>query len=64
VTLSRVGGSDHLYVYAPQNKTQNVVYQEVFDLSHIRIEQLRKESFVNIIIIIFCFIYNSATITI
>ncbi|XP_025413658.1 uncharacterized protein LOC112685849 [Sipha flava] len=29
VTLSRVGRPDHLYVYAPQNKIRNVVYQEV-----------------------------------
>jgi hypothetical protein len=29
VPLSRVGRPDHLYVYAPQNKSQNVVYQEV-----------------------------------
>ena len=29
VALSRVGRPDHLYVYAPQNKTQNVMYQEV-----------------------------------
>ncbi|XP_060855199.1 ATP-dependent DNA helicase pif1-like [Metopolophium dirhodum] len=29
VAFSRVGRPDHLYVYAPQNKTLNVVYQEV-----------------------------------
>jgi hypothetical protein len=29
VPLSRVGRPDHLYVFAPQNKTQNVVYREV-----------------------------------
>ncbi|XP_022178880.1 ATP-dependent DNA helicase RRM3-like [Myzus persicae] len=29
VAFSRVGRPDHLYVYAPQNKTLNVVCQEV-----------------------------------
>ncbi|XP_022160025.1 uncharacterized protein LOC111026279 [Myzus persicae] len=29
VVFSRVGRPDHLYVYAPQNKTLNMVYQEV-----------------------------------
>jgi len=27
VAFSRVGRPGHLHVYAPQNKTQNVVYQ-------------------------------------
>jgi ATP-dependent exoDNAse (exonuclease V) alpha subunit len=29
VALSRVVRPDHLYLYAPLNKTQNAVYQEV-----------------------------------
>ncbi|KAF0767054.1 ATP-dependent DNA helicase RRM3-like [Aphis craccivora] len=29
VTFSRVERPGHLYVYAPQNKTLNVVYEEV-----------------------------------
>jgi len=47
VAFSRVGRTDHLYVYAPQNKTECGIPRG-FDLSHIRIEQLRIESFVNI----------------
>jgi len=42
VAFSRVERPDHLYVYAPLNKTLNVVpIPRGFDLSHIRIEQLR-----------------------
>jgi len=33
VAFSRVGRPDYLYVYAPQNKTLNVVYQEILTLA-------------------------------
>jgi len=46
VAFSRVGRPDHLYVYAPQNKTQNVVYQEV--LTQTILELSNYVSFVNI----------------